>query len=64
VSSGHSEVAVKFCYLAMNALARDLRNSHHAEDFYSIKDDEGHVTYGFTSRDYSSIMTSSGLESA
>jgi len=48
----------------MNALARDLRNSHHAEDFYSIKDDEGHVTYGFTSRDYSSIMTSSGLESA
>jgi len=55
VNIGHSEVQVQFCYLAMSGVVHGLRKSQQAVDIYPIvnDNDEGHVAYDQTSRDFS-----------
>ena len=51
VTSGHSRVAYRFCYLAMSALIHEMRSIQHAFDQYTIiENDQGHVTYIHTTR--------------
>ena len=45
VSSGQSEVAVQFCYLAMSAIVHEFRFTNQTVDVYPIVSDQlGHVT--------------------
>ena len=45
MTSGHSRVAYRFCYLAMSALIHEMRSIQHAFDQYTIiENDQGHVT--------------------
>ena len=58
VTSGHSEVQVRFCLLAMSGVVHELRKSQQAVDIYTIVNDQGHVTYDQMSRDFSVTRSS------
>ena len=49
VSNDYSEIGELFCYLAISAIAHELKNLGRPFDAYTIANDDGHVSYHVTS---------------
>ena len=76
VTSGQSDIAERFCYLAISGVVNELRNTQRPVDMYPIVNDDGHVFHDeivklltdeigirYASQYYASYTSSSSLSS-